>query len=403
MALTQPYTPSFQPHSEVTIRQQCFSVEYRFPVTFCRGVFDTDSTVLIDIVRQFEPQRRHRMLVFVDGGVMSARPSLGDEIVAYAERYRASLELVTEPISIGGGEAVKRGLEAVIDMQKRMVEYHIDRHSYVVAIGGGALLDAVGLAAATAHRGIRHIRIPTTVLSQNDSGVGVKNGVNLFESKNFFGTFAPPFAVINDYDFIESLPSREKRSGIAEAVKVALIRDKAFFDWLEASAADLARFDADAMIYMIQRCAELHMHQIGKGGDPFERGTARPLDFGHWAAHRLELLTDFSLRHGEAVAVGIALDAEYSVLAGLLDANSNERIRTVLLDLGFSLWHPMLEAQSEGSSLLMQGLRDFQEHLGGELTITLLDSLGVGVEVHEIDSALMLTAIEKLKARAGAK
>src|SRR5690606_29036842 len=136
-------------------------------------------------------------------------------------------------------------------------EYHIDRHSYVIAIGGGAVLDAVGLAAATAHRGIRHIRIPTTVLSQNDSGVGVKNGVNLFDSKNFFGTFVPPFAVLNDYDFIESLPEREKRSGIAEAVKVALIRDRVFFEWLEASVGERARFDAQAMAYMIQRCAEL--------------------------------------------------------------------------------------------------------------------------------------------------
>ncbi|WMT85504.1 3-dehydroquinate synthase [Pelagibacterium sp. 26DY04] len=387
----------------MAVRQQSFSVEYQFPVIFCRGVFDLDNRVLVDIVSQFEPRRRHRILVFVDNGVSSARPSLSGEIMTFAERHAHTLELVAQPITVSGGETVKRGLDAVIDMQKLMVEHHIDRHSYVVAIGGGALLDAVGLAAATAHRGIRHIRIPTTVLSQNDSGVGVKNGVNLFESKNFFGTFAPPFAVINDYDFIESLPPREKRPGIAEAVKVALIRDGAFFSWLEASTANLARFDADAMSYMIRRCAELHMHQIGKGGDPFERGTARPLDFGHWAAHRLELLTDFSLRHGEAVAIGIALDAQYSVLAGLLDAGANARIRAVLLGLGFSLWHPMLEAEAENGSLLIQGLRDFQEHLGGELTVTLLEGIGTGVEVHEIDAPLMLRAVDELKSRAGAK
>jgi 3-dehydroquinate synthase len=153
---------------------------------------------------------------------------------------------------------------------------------------------------------------------------------------------------------------------------------------------------------MIQRCAELHMRQIGQGGDPFETGTARPLDFGHWAAHRLELLTGFSVRHGEAVAIGIALDAEYAVLAGLLPSEANERVRNVLLGLGFSLWHPMLEKQESGQSLLLEGLREFREHLGGELTITLIEALGTGLEVHEIDAEKMVQAIANLKTRAGA-
>src|SRR5690606_8364601 len=222
------------------------------------------------------------------------------------------------------------------------------------------------------------------------------------DSKNFFGTFVPPFAVFNDYDFIESLPDREKRSGIAEAVKVALIRDGVFFNWLETALDDLARFEPKAMAYMIRRCAELHMRQIGQGGDPFEFGTARPLDFGHWAAHRLEMLTEFSVRHGEAVAIGIALDTEYAVLAGLLPAEDNERVRAVLLGLGFSLWHPMLEQERDGQNVLLDGLREFREHLGGELTITLIEALGVGLEVHEIDAEKMIQAVANLKSRAGA-
>jgi 3-dehydroquinate synthase len=386
----------------VTVRQQNFSVAYNFPVVFCRGIFEPDNTALVETLRRLEPHHRHKVLIFADQGVLASRDTLADEIGRYAEHHRAHIELVTAPVPVEGGESIKGGIEKIVEMQRLMVEHHIDRHSYVVAIGGGAVLDAVGLAAATAHRGIRYIRIPTTVLSQNDSGVGVKNGVNLFGSKNFFGTFAPPFAVFNDYDFIESLPEREKRSGIAEAVKVALIRDAVFFEWLEDSVGDLARFDAQAMAYMIQRCAELHMRQIGQGGDPFETGTARPLDFGHWAAHRLELLTGFSVRHGEAVAIGIALDAEYAVLAGLLPSEANERVRNVLLGLGFSLWHPMLEKQESGQSLLLEGLREFREHLGGELTITLIEALGTGLEVHEIDAEKMVQAIANLKTRAGA-
>jgi 3-dehydroquinate synthase len=129
-------------------------------------------------------------------------------------------------------------------------------------IGGGAVLDAVGFATATFHRGVRHVRCPSTVLAQNDSGVGVKNGVNSFGLKNLLGVFAPPFAVINDSAFIDALPARDKRCGMAEAVKVALIRDREFFVWLERTADALARFEPNALDILIQHCAKLHMNQI---------------------------------------------------------------------------------------------------------------------------------------------
>lgn len=385
--------------NSITALQQ-FSVSYEFPVVFTRRLFDPANGTLVETLSRIEADKRHRVLIFVDAGVMAARPRLASEIRAYADAHAAHIELVAEPVALEGGEVTKQGLGHVVEMQRIMVDHHIDRHSFIITIGGGAILDAVGLAAATAHRSIRHIRIPTTVLAQNDSGVGVKNGVNLFENKNFFGTFVPPFAVLNDYDFIESLPEREKRAGIAEAVKVALIRDKAFFEWQERALDDLAGFEPEAMAFMIRRCAELHMRQIGQGGDPFETGTARPLDFGHWAAHRLELMTGFEVRHGEAVAIGIALDVEYSVLAGLLGREASERVRRVLSGLGFSLWHPMLEAREGGEYALMRGLREFREHLGGELTITLLEGLGVGLEVHHIDEDKMVEAIAILKRKA---
>src|SRR4029079_4140447 len=123
----------------------------------------------------------------------------------------------------------------------------LDRHAFVMAVGGGALLDLVGYAAATTHRGGRLLRVPTTVLAQNDSGVGVKNGVNAFGVKNLVGTFAPPFAVINDLRFLQTLEPRERVAGMAEAVKVALVRDASFFEWMEAEAAGLAAFQAEAV------------------------------------------------------------------------------------------------------------------------------------------------------------
>jgi 3-dehydroquinate synthase len=305
-------------------------------------------------------------------------------------------------VALPGGEKIKTDLHFVETIQQRLFDLHVDRHSYVVAVGGGAVLDAVGLVAATTHRGVRHVRVPTTVLAQNDSGVGVKNGVNLLGVKNFVGTFAPPFAVLNDHDFIDSLPERDKVAGMAEAVKVALIRDAEFFGWLERHMDDLATFERAAMQHMIRRCAELHMRQIGQGGDPFETGSARPLDYGHWSAHKLESLTRHHVRHGEAVAIGMALDARYSVLAGLLPAGEELRICALLEYLGFDLWHPVLErAGANGEWAILEGLREFQEHLGGELTITLLGGIGVGVEVHEVDHARMRQAMAWLKERAG--
>jgi 3-dehydroquinate synthase len=291
-------------------------------------------------------------------------------------------------------------LEHVLEVLALIDRAHIDRHAYVIGVGGGALLDMVGFAAATAHRGCRHVRVPTTTLSQADSGVGVKNGINVFGKKNFAGTFAPPWAVLNDFNLLASLPPRDKRAGYVEAVKVALIRDRAFFEALEHDAAVLAHFDRTAMQRLIRRCAELHVEHIATGGDPFERGSARPLDFGHWCAHKLEQLTDYDLGHGEAVAIGVALDTLYSARAGLLESTAAERVLNLLERLGFSLSHPaLLERDPQSELRILAGLEEFREHLGGELTITLLRDLGVPLDVQAMDRGGMAEVIQELTSR----
>ena len=381
---------------------QRFAVPYEFPVVFTEGVFDPENPALRDVLCRLEPAKRHRVVFFVDDGLNAGRTPLAEAIVKYAQRHGDAMELACAPVVVPGGEKIKSDLHFVESIQQKLFELHIDRHSYVIAVGGGAVLDAVGLVAATTHRGVRHIRIPTTVLAQNDSGVGVKNGVNLQGVKNFVGTFAPPFAVLNDLEFVMALPDRDKIAGMAEAVKVALIRDAQFFGWIERHMDDLATFERSAMARMIRRCAELHMRQIGQGGDPFESGSARPLDYGHWSAHKLESLTRHHVRHGEAVAIGMALDARYSVLVGLLAPGEEERICALLEYLGFDLWHPALaKSGASGEWAILEGLRDFQEHLGGELSVTLLGGIGTGVEVHEIDRERMRQAMHWLKDRAG--
>ncbi|HEY8610389.1 MAG TPA: 3-dehydroquinate synthase [Roseomonas sp.] len=383
---------------------QRFAVSYEYPVIFTARVFDPRNPILADTVARIEPDRRHRCLVFLDSGLSARRSLLAAEISAYARHHASRIELVAPPVEVPGGEVIKNDLHALARLQRLAFEHRLDRHCFVIAVGGGAVLDAVGFVAATSHRGLRLIRVPTTVLAQNDSGVGVKNAVNLYGTKNFCGTFAPPFAVLNDSDFIAVLPPRERIPGMAEAVKVALIRDAGFFRWLERHADDLVLSEPAAMASMIRRCAELHMRQIAQGGDPFETGSARPLDFGHWAAHRLEALTHHHLRHGEAVAIGVALDTRYSVLAGMLPPGDDQRVAALLKQLGFRLWHPALAQRGGGGGplLVMEGLREFREHLGGELTVTLLAGIGHGVEVHAMDEALIADAIEWLHEQGGA-
>jgi 3-dehydroquinate synthase len=378
---------------------QRISVPFEYPVHFTRGVFETSNPALHEAITRLEPDRRHRAFLVVDSGVAEAWPELGQRIESYFRCHRDQLELVAPLEILPGGERVKR--KQIVDcLYKRMHDLRIDRQSFVVIVGGGAVLDVAGYVAATTHRGARIIRIPTTVLAQNDSGIGVKNGINAFGLKNYIGTFAPPFAVINDGDFISTLSDRDAIAGIAESIKVSLIRDPEFFGWLEAHAQDLAERKPDPTNYMIRRGAELHMAHITQSGDPFERGSARPLDFGHWVAHKLETVSDHRLRHGEAVAIGMAVDSRYSVEAGLLKEAALERICHVIERIGLPLWDDALLSMDDARKhVILGGLEEFREHLGGGLTITLLRDIGEGFEVHEMDEKRILNALRWLEHR----
>lgn len=376
---------------------QQFSVNYSYPVLFTRGIFDADNPVLADLLKQ-TGKTPNRALVVIDSEVARLTAGFLETISSYGKAHECLIEFVAPPFLVRGGELCKHEPLEIEKIHALVERHRLCRHSFIIAIGGGAVLDAVGFAAATAHRGVRLIRMPTTVLAQNDAGVGVKNGVNAFGRKNFLGTFAPPFAVINDLDFLHTLPTRDLRSGIAEAVKVALIRDRSFFDSLYSDRKKLACFDSQAMERMIVRCAELHLEHIASGGDPFEFGSSRPLDFGHWNAHKLEELTGGEVRHGEAVAIGIALDSLYSKYSGLLSDLDLHRILSLLEDLGFNLYHPALSWLD-----VEKALREFQEHLGGELTIPLLEGIGKKIEAHQLDTQLMRRCIAMLGERESLK
>jgi len=382
------------------VLEHSIQVSYPLRVHFTQNVFAPGNPLLNDVLVQPGSQGICKALIVVDESLAQAQPDLAGRIVDYFATHDQRLKLVCPPFVIEGGERTKNSYFHVSEIHSQIDRHHIDRHSYVIGVGGGALLDMVGLASATAHRGVRHLRIPSTTLSQADSGVGVKNGINAFGKKNFIGTFAPPFAVINDFQLLESLSPRDKRAGYVEAVKVALIRDEDFFEAIENEVALLREFDAAAMQRLIYRCAELHLDHIASSGDPFEFGSARPLDFGHWSAHKLEQLSEYRVRHGEAVAIGISLDTIYSREMGFLDAASTERALTLLESLGFELYaNELLHADSANSLILLDGLEEFREHLGGKLAITLLKSIGQGFEIHEMSLPKVIEAIYELQDR----
>ncbi|MBE0542078.1 MAG: 3-dehydroquinate synthase [Verrucomicrobia bacterium] len=384
----------------MSVIQRSIEVSYQLRVFFTQAAFDPANLVVKNVLTDGDSRRPRKALVVMDEALAQARPALLRQLEAYFAAHADALTLVCPAIVIEGGERTKNSYFHVSEIHSHLDRHHIDRHSYVLGVGGGALLDMVGLAAATAHRGVRHVRVPTTTLAQCDSGVGVKNGINAFGKKNFIGTFAPPFAVINDFEMLASLSDRDKRAGYVEAVKVALIRDREFFEELEGSADRLRAFEPAAMQRLIHRCAELHLNHIATSGDPFEFGSARPLDFGHWAAHKLEQLSEYRLRHGEAVAVGIALDTIYSRAMGHLESASAERVLRLLEALGFDLFaNELLHVDSENALIVLVGLEEFREHLGGELTITLLQDIGAGFETHDMHLPKVINAIYELQER----
>lgn len=365
-------------------------------IEFTRDLFSPVNSVLSDVVSKSGSSESSKFIVFVDGGVVGGKQNLLREIQSWFNAKDGELELVDSPFVLPGAEACKNDWSLIPEIWEKMNRNSIDRHSYVLAIGGGAFLDMVGFAASTAHRGVRLIRVPTTSLSQGDGGVGVKNGINYFGKKNWVGSFSVPFAVINDFAFLESLDDTSRRAGIIEAIKVALVRNKKFFVEIEKLSDRLFKLEQSALEYVIQRSAEEHVDHISTSGDPYELGSARPLDFGHWVAHKLEQISAFRIGHGEAVAVGLAVDLIYSKRVGIISKDDCDRILNLIRSTGFNIYDPELSRIEAGRSVILQGLEEFREHLGGILTITLVPEIGRKIEVNDMDETEILASIDEL-------
>ncbi len=298
------------------------------------------------------------------------------------------------------GEGCKNDWSLVERIWKAIEFFKVCRHSYVIAIGGGAFLDLAGFGAATAHRGIRLIRMPTTTLSQVRRRRGVKNGVNYFGKKKLRDLFRALRRRQRPRVPLHPAAARLPRR-IIEAIKVALIRDRAFYEFLRANGSALGRLEKRPLETAIRRSAENHVDHIATSGDPFEYGSARPSISDTGVAHKLEQISNFSVSHGEAVAIGMAVDLIYSVKIGLLDRATAAEILDLIETVGFELWSDFLDREERGRPVILAGLEEFREHLGGRLTITLVPAIGEKLEVHEMNEEAILAALGELRERCG--
>ncbi|MFG0289085.1 MAG: 3-dehydroquinate synthase [Rhodopirellula sp. JB044] len=376
------------------------NIDVPFVVSFTHRLRQTadvggdDFAVLTDLL-ETDADQPAKVLLWVDSHLDAAT----DETDHFAARLNSKMvdcdrvDLAAPMHRIPGGEACKNSDAVLRQLLQLINEHDMDRRSYIVVAGGGAVLDVAGYAAAIAHRGIRLIRLPSTTLAQADSGVGVKNAVNQFGKKNWIGTFAVPWAVINDAAILQSLPDRDFRSGLTEAIKVALLKDPELFRFIRDHADAIQRRDEAICTEVIARSCRLHLDHITLGGDPFESLEARPLDFGHWSAHRLEPMTGYELRHGEAVGIGVALDTLYSARKFGLPHGTAIEVCHTIASIGAPIWCSAID----DVDAVLKGLEEFRQHLGGRLTVTMLRDIGVSINVHEIDVDVMKSCIEELR------
>lgn len=385
-----------EPHPDTELSRSASAFDVRFDVPqvqrlrFTNDVFGDDFRVLSALIESSGPDAA-KVQIWADDALQTPQHARLNELRARLNEEE-HIDTVGDIEYVPGGETCKRDPLLVDSILSAFNAANLDRRSYVLVIGGGAVLDAVGFAAATAHRGIRLIRIPSTTLAQGDSGVGVKNAINYFEKKNWLGTFATPWAVINDMRILETLPDRDFRAGFSEAVKVSLLKSAEQFENLVINAELIRNRDDEVSQQALKHSILLHLQHITRGGDPFEAEMARPLDFGHWSAHKLEPMSGYALRHGEAVSVGVALDCLYSARTGNFPRDDALRVVGCLAQMGLPTSHPLLAHKTE----LFAGLEEFRQHLGGELTITMVDQVGSPVDVHVIDYGEMGAAIDEL-------
>jgi 3-dehydroquinate synthase len=290
----------------------------------------------------------------------------------YAERLSKTLSSFGKPIKtivLPDGESYKdwKNLQLIFD---GLLKFGADRQTMLIALGGGVIGDMTGFAAASYMRGVRFIQVPTTLLSQVDSSVGGKTGINHPLGKNMIGAFHQPVAVIADLNTLKTLPARELSAGLAEVVKHGAIADAEFLDWIEANASALLACDTDAMAHAVLRSCEIKSAVVS--ADEREGGIRATLNFGHTFGHAIEAGMGYGeWLHGEAVGCGMVMGADLSCRLNHISKAEAERLTKIIQSMNLPIVPPKF-----GAARYMELMQVDKKTEGGQIRYVLLEKIG---------------------------
>ncbi|MCV2865771.1 3-dehydroquinate synthase [Albidovulum sediminicola] len=321
---------------------------------------------------------------------------LTDETVSglHLESLRAGLgDIEMTSLALPAGESTK-GWPQFSRAVDWLLAEKVERRDIVIAFGGGVIGDLAGFAAAVLRRGVRFVQIPTTLLSQVDSSVGGKTGINSVHGKNLIGAFHQPALVLADIDVLDTLPARDFLAGYGEVVKYGLLGDAAFFDWLEQNAPAMAAGDAGARQYAVRRSVEMKARIVER--DETEEGDRALLNLGHTFCHALESATGYSdrLLHGEGVAIGCALAFELSQRLGLCSQEAPSRVRAHLKAMGMKCDLADIPGDLPGAEGLLALMAQDKKVIDGKLRFILARGIGESFVATDIDTGIVRRLLE---------
>ena len=293
-----------------------------------------------------------------------------------------------ETITFSAGEKSKTR-ESWARLSDSLMERGFGRDSALIALGGGVTGDLAGFVAATYMRGVPYLQVPTTLLAMVDASVGGKTGVDTPQGKNLVGAFHPPAAVIADPRTLATLPDREFRAGLVEAVKHGLIADRGYFEWMETNAPALSSRSVDPITQLIRRSVEIKAEVVS--GDERESGRRAILNAGHTVAHALEKVSGYALPHGEAVALGLVVECELAEQLGLASVGLRSRVATLLRRLGLPEHLP----PGLQLSALVGSMATDKKNRGGQVHFVLPTKLG---EMNHVNGWTTPVAMEAIRA-----
>jgi len=322
-----------------------------------------------------------------------------DEMVAplYLDKLIDSLKAASiEAVSIilPAGEKTK-SFDQYGKLMDSLLTHKINRDEALIALGGGVIGDITGFAAATLRRGVDFIQIPTTLLSQVDSSVGGKTGINSPHGKNLIGAFYQPKLVLADVGALSTLPKRELLAGYAEVVKYGLLGDFDFFEWLEKNGTAVVKGDIFARIEAVKRSVQAKADIVSR--DEREGGVRALLNLGHTFGHALEAETGYgpNLVHGEGVAIGMLMAMELSVQLGHLSQQDVSRVQQHYINTGLMAKLPMIDDVSWNSDTLLQHMFQDKKVDQGKLTFILMRSIGDAFITQEASTQQVMNTLDQ--------